>query len=443
MDESSDIATTSDRTLVWPVEGTERIGSVDVMRGVAVLGILVINIYAFALPTVVLKNPPAAGGFTGMNLATWMTTHMLFYHKVMPIFSMLFGGGLILLASRLESKGLPVRGIYYRRIFWLLVFGICHAYLLWIGDILYFYAICGLLIYLFRRKSSKALIILGIVIYLIVLPLQHGLGRMFEFMRDTAERAEITLAEGGALDEAETGILEGWNSVRKGLDPTDEQIAEEIEIHRDGYAGIARHRAQGLIWMHTMATLFYFIWRIGGLMLIGMGLMKAGFFSAARSAKFYTSMLVACYCLGFLIVYVGMQRLMANGFDIVYIYKEGAAFNIVGGPLVALGHVSLVMLICKADALSWLTSRLAAVGRMAFSNYISQTIICTTIFYGYGFGLFGRYDRIQLMGFVLAVWILQLIVSPIWLKRFRFGPLEWVWRTLTYGRVQPFRIGAP
>ena len=440
MEESIGVTAVQDQVLVRPVEASERIGSIDVMRGVAVLGILVINIYAFALPVVVLKNPPVAGGFTGADLATWMAAHMLFYHKVMPIFSMLFGGGLILLASRLESKGLPVRRIYYRRILWLLLFGLCHAYLLWIGDILYFYAACGLLIYLFRRKSSRTLIILGVIFYLIVLPLQHGLGRMFEFMRDTAERAELTLAAGETLDEAEVGLLEGWRSVRQNLDPTDEQIAEEVEIHKDGYVGIMKHRAQGLIWMHTVATLFYFLWRIGGLMLIGMGLMKAGFFSAARSRRFYASMLVACYCAGFWLVYTGMRGLMANDFDVVYVYKTGAAFNLVGGPLVALGHVCLVMLICKACSLSWLTYRLAAVGRMAFSNYISQTIICTTIFYGYGLGLFARYDRLQLMGFVLAVWIVQLVVSPIWLKRFRFGPLEWLWRTLTYGRAQPFRI---
>ena len=425
-----------------PVQADERIGSVDVMRGIAVLGILAINIYAFALPTAVLKNPPLAGGFTGADLATWIATHMLFYHKFMPIFSMLFGGGLILLASRLESRGVSVRGIYYRRILLLLVFGLCHAYLLWIGDILYFYAFCGLFIYLFRRKSARKLIIIGVVVYLIVLPLQHGLGRMFEFMRDTADRAEATLGEGGTLDEAESGILEGWRSIRRSLQPTGEELDGEISIYRDGYGGIAAHRAQGLVWMHTMATLFYFLWRIGGLMLIGMGLMKMGFFSASRSTRFYVSMLVICYLLGLSIVYVGMRRLMAHGFDIVYVYKEGAAFNMIGGPLVALGHISAVMLVCRAGVLRRLTSRLASVGRMAFSNYISQTIICTTLFYGYGFGLFARYGRIQLMGFVLAVWILQLVVSPIWLKRFRFGPLEWLWRTLTYGKAQPFRIGA-
>ena len=425
-----------------PVQTSERIASIDVMRGIAVLGILVINIYAFSLPTAVLKNPPVAGGFTGADLATWIATHMLFYHKFMPIFSMLFGGGLILLASRLESRGLPVRGIYYRRILWLLLFGLCHAYLLWIGDILYFYAACGLLIYLFRKKSSRKLIILGVIFYLVVLPLQHGLGRMFEFMRETADRAEITLAEGGELNEAEAGILEGWRSIRENLDPTEEQLAEEIDVYRDGYAGIAKHRAQALVWMHTMATLFYFLWRIGGLMLIGMGLMKMGFFSAARSARFYAWMLIICYLAGLSIVYLGMRRLIANDFDFIYVYKEGAAFNVIGGPLVALGHVSLVMLICKAGILSWLTNRLAAVGRMAFSNYISQTIICTTLFYGYGFGLFAGFGRFQLMGFVLAIWILQLVVSPIWLKRFRFGPLEWLWRTLTYGKAQPFRIEA-
>ncbi len=442
MEGSSGVVTLPDGVPAAPVRAGERIESVDVMRGIAVLGILGINIYSFALPTAVLKNPPLAGGFTGADLATWIVTHMFFYHKFMPIFSMLFGGGLILLASRLESKGVSVRGIYYRRILLLLLFGLCHAYLLWIGDILYFYAFCGLFIYLFRRKSSRTLIITGVVLYLVVLPLQHGLGRMFEFMRETADQAEVTLAEGGTLDEAQRGILEGWRSVSQSLQPTGEEIGEEIVIYRDGYAGIAAHRAQGLVWMHTVATIFYFLWRIGGLMLIGMGLMKAGFFSASRSTGFYVWMLVICYLLGFSLVYVGMRRLMANGFDIVYIYKEGAAFNVVGGPLVALGHISAVMLVCKAGVLPRFTSRLASVGRMAFSNYISQTILCTTLFYGYGFGLFARYGRFQLMGFVLAVWIVQLAVSPIWLERFRFGPLEWLWRTLTYGKVQPFRLGA-
>jgi len=440
LEDTSGIKAVSGGEAARPVRANERIGSVDVMRGIAVLGILAINIYSFGLPAVVLKNPSVAGGFAGADLAVWMTTHMLFYHKFMPIFSMLFGGGLILLASRLESKGLPLKRIYYRRILWLLMFGLLHAYLLWIGDILYFYAVCGLLIYLFRRKSSRTLLMLGVIVYLVVLPLQHGLGRAFEFMRDTAEKAEVTLAGGGTLDEAERGLLEGWRSVRRSLAPTAEELAEEVEIYRDGYGGIAKHRAQGLVWMQTMATLFCFLWRIGGLMLIGMGLMKMGFFSAERSRRFYATMLVVCYCIGFWLVYTGMRKLMANGFDIVYVYREGALYNMIGGPLVALGHISVVMLVCKAGAIPWLTSRLAAVGRMAFSNYISQTILCTTIFYGYGLGLFARFDRAALMVFVVAIWVLQLVVSPIWLKRFRFGPLEWLWRTLTYGEAQPFRV---
>jgi uncharacterized protein len=426
-----------------PVDSSERIASIDVMRGVAVLSILVINIYSFGLPMAVLKNPPVAGGITGVDFGTWLATHMVFYHKFITIFSMLFGGGLVLLSSRLELRGLSVRGIYYRRILWLLLFGLCHAYLLWIGDILYFYAICGLLIYLFRRKSSRKLIIIGTVVYLVVLPLQHGAGRMFEFMSDTAERAEIALAEGKEINEAEAGILEGWKNIRRGFAPTQEELEREIEVFRDGYAGIVKERTGALLWMQTMATLFYFIWRIGGLMLIGMGLMKAGVFSAARSKRFYVAMLVSCYAVGFTLVAIGVVKLIAHDFDFIYNYKTASLFNLVGAPLVSFGHISVVMLVCKSGALGWITRRLAAVGRMAFSNYIFDAVVCTTIFYGYGFGLFARYGRFQLMGFVLAIWIVQLIVSPIWLERFRFGPLEWIWRTLTYGRAQPFRIGAP
>lgn len=439
MEMSGTMPEASDQISPRPVDSSERIASVDVMRGVALLGILAINIYAFGLPAAVLNNPPIAGGFTGIDYSTWLATHMLFYHKFMPIFSMLFGGGLVLLSARLEQKGLPVRRIYYRRILWLLVFGLCHAYLLWIGDILYFYAVCGLLIYLFRCASSRKLIIIGTIVYLVVLPLQHGVGRMFEFMDDTAGQVEIALAEGRTPTEAELGIRETWRQIRKSFAPTKEELEQEIEIYRDGYVGIVKERAGALLWMQTMATFFYFLWRIGGLMLIGMGLMKAGVFSAARSKRFYVAMLVACYAAGFTLVALGVRRLVSHDFDFIYNYQTASLFNLVGGPLVSLGHISVVMLVCRSGALAWLTGRLAAVGRMAFSNYIFDTVVCTTIFYGYGLGLFARFGRFQLLGFVLVIWIVQLIVSPLWLQHFGFGPLEWLWRTLTYGKVQPFR----
>ncbi len=423
-----------------PVEAAARIDSIDVLRGFALLGILVINIYTFALPHVAIKNPPLVGGFTGLDFATWLVSHMIFYHKFMPIFSMLFGAGVVLLTSRLEEKGLEVRRIYYRRIFWLVIFGLLHSHLLWVGDILYPYAICGVIVYLFRKATVRRLIIVGVIGICVSVGSNHMLGQLFNYMRSGAERVEIKLAEGKDLDKDDERFVESWEGMRKNLMPTPEDIESVIETYRGGYIGIIKDRTPQLIMVQTVGVIFLLIWRLGGFMLIGMALLKSGILSAARSMRFYAWMALICYGVGLTVVGIGVAKNAGHGFDVIYVYKYGGQYNIIGGTIVALAHISVIMMICKAGVLSRLTSRLAAIGRMAFSNYISHTVICSTIFYGYGFGLFNKFGRFQLMGFVLAIWIVQIVVSPLWLERFRFGPLEWLWRSLTYGKRQPFRI---
>ena len=423
-----------------PVETSERISSIDVLRGFALLGILVMNIYVFALPGVTMKNPPIAGGFTGLDYATWFVSHMLFYHKFMPIFSMLFGAGVVLLTTRLEERGLQVRRIYYRRIFWLVIFGLLHAHLLWVGDILYPYAICGAIVYLFRKASVRRLIIVGIVGIGISMISNHLIGQMFRYMKATSAQAELKLAEGEELRKDEEGILESWKEMRKNMMPGPEDIEHINEIYRDGYAGIVKDRSPQLIWIQTVGLVFMLAWRLAGFMLIGMALLKTGILSAARSMRFYAWMAVICYAIGLTVVGIGVSKNIDHGFDVIYIYKYGGQYNIVGGTIVSLAHIAVMMMICRAGVLARLMKRFAAVGRMAFSNYISHTLICSTLFYGYGFGLFNRFGRFQLMGFVVVIWILQIIISPIWLERFRFGPLEWLWRSLTYGKRQPFKI---
>jgi len=140
------------------------------------------------------------------------------------------------------------------------------------------------------------------------------------------------------------------------------------------------------------------------------------------------------------LVAAGAYGKIRHNFDVVYLFAGGMAFNDAGSILVALGHVGALILVYQAGAAAWLTRRLAAVGRMALSNYLMHTIIRTTLFYGYGFGLFGRLDRVQLLGVVVAIWAIQLWLSPIWLKSFRFGPAEWLWRSLTYGKAQPMQV---
>ena len=423
-----------------PVDISKRIASVDVMRGVALLGILVINIIVFALPGMTLKNPLVAGGFHGADFVTWLVSYLLFYHKFMPVFSMLFGAGLVLMSDRAEASGRPLWRVYYRRILWLLVFGLAHGYLLWVGDILYSYAICGLLLYPLRRLSGRKLIVISLIVYLIGVPMIIGSGIYFVSLKGEVAEMKSVLERGGTLTERQERMRGRWEEMRSNFDPTPEEVSSEIEIYRDGYWGIVKHRAPRALMMQTMVMLFLVLWRVGGLMILGMGLMKLGVFSAGRSLRFYVTCILAGYGIGLLIVAFGASRLIENNFDFIYLFGSGGLYNYGGGVLVALGHIGVVMIVCKSGLLRELKKRLAAVGRMALTNYLMHTVICTAIFFGYGLGLFGKIGRFGLMGFVLGIWILQLMVSPIWLRYFRFGPMEWLWRTLTYGFKQPIRL---
>jgi uncharacterized protein len=175
-------------------------------------------------------------------------------------------------------------------------------------------------------------------------------------------------------------------------------------------------------------------------MLLGMALFKTGVLSAARSGRFYAGMVAIGYGAGLPLVIAGVVRNFAAGWAYEYSMFFGSQYNYWGSVLVALGHVGLVMLFCRSGLLSGLKRVLAAYGRMALTNYLVQTVICTTLFYGHGLGLFGYVERWQQILLVVAIWVVQLVYSPLWLQRYRFGPAEWAWRSLTYGRRQPMRI---
>lgn len=427
-----------------PVAAAERIDSVDTLRGFAVLGILVMNIYFFALPGAVYFNPLVWGGADGLNLYTWVVTHIFFEQKFFSIFSMLFGAGVVLMHQRAERRGITFGGVWYSRIFWLLLIGAVHAYFFWYGDILFTYAVCGLLIYLFRRVSPKVLITVGILVMLVALPISTGMGFLVGFIRDTAVEAEALVAEGQDLDALQQAMLDSWAEMQKEYDPTPGQLREEIDLYANGsYWSIFVDRFPVVLNMQLVAGLINVYWHIGGLMLIGMGLMKSGVFSGERSYRCYRRMVIGGYGAGLPLGLLSVQQLAAHDFDFIYTFTIGGYFNYFSGFFMALGHVGLVMLVCKAGLFRAFQRRLAAVGRMALTNYLMHTLLCTLIFYSYGLGLFGRLERFQLMGVVLAIWVLQLAVCRPWLERFRFGPAEWLWRSLTYRRRQPFRVAAP
>jgi uncharacterized protein len=420
---------TQEPNLLTPVRPGERIASIDVLRGVALLGILSINIWGFALPYVVFNDPSAAGGWDAVNRGVWMVFHLLAEQKMMSLFSMLFGAGLIVMVRRSDARNTSLLGIYYRRIAWLLVFGLLHAYLLWTGDILVPYALCGLVLYPFRRLRPRTQIILGLLVFFSQVAMTAGLGLLLLNLRE---------ATGPDNDRGPDELRELRQTLEDNLFPP-RDIEKQIDEHREGYVPQFWRRASDNINVETGEFLLWAGPRAGGLMLVGMALMQLGVFAATRSYRFYVRLMLAGYGLGLPLVAYGIYDMMTHDFDFLRQDLISGHFNYVGSLLVALGHVGLVMLICKAGLLSWLTSRLAAVGRMALSNYLMQTIVCTTLFEGWGFGLFGRLDRLELLGVVASIWLVQLVISPWWLRRFRFGPMEWLWRSLTYGRVYPLR----
>ena len=422
-----------------PVEARERFVSLDLLRGIAILGILVMNIYAFAMPFIAYTNPLRMGGTEPWNIGTWMFTHILFDQKFISIFAMMFGAGIVLMSGRAESGGNKPAGFYYRRQLWLVVIGAIHAYLIWIGDILFMYALIGMLAYLFRKRTPKTLIIVACCLIPVTLLFNYGNAYQTTKMMGMVAEVEVLVEQGEELDDEQQQLLEDWEGMRTFMMPTDEDIANEVEIYRGDYVGIVQHRAPIVAMMQLFFVFGYGLFRVGGLMLIGMALMKLGVFTAQRSNAYYTRLMLAGYGLGLPMTVFSAIDLYAHEFDTLYALTTGGFANFFGSILVALGHIGLVMLIAKSGAFAGLMRRFAAVGRMALTNYLMHSVVLTTVFYGYGFGLYGSVPRLAQMAFVAALIGFQLWFSPWWLERYRFGPVEWLWRSVTYWRPQPMR----
>jgi len=402
---------------VTPITSEERIRSLDVLRGFALLGILVMNIQCMSMIETAYFNPTSYGDFEGINRAVWAVCHVFGDQKFMALFSMLFGAGIVVFATRLEEKGRRPAGLHYRHAFWLIVFGCLHGYLLWYGDILFTYGICALVAYLLRRLPPIWLLLLGFVLlgFCSLLYLFFGWG--------IPTLAPEKIAEMEALM---------WT-------PTAEAVTKEVAAYRGGFGEQMGHRALASLGMQTEAFFVYLAWRAGGLMLIGMAFYKWGILSGLRSDRFYAILAVVGFGIGVPVISWGAVQQFRHEWAFPYSFFHGSQFNFWGSLFVTAGYIGALVLALRRlkDAKLW--NPLAAVGRMAFTNYILQTVIVTFVFYGHGFGLFGRVERIGQLGIVAAVWIFEILLSAAWMSRFRFGPLEWLWRSLTYWKLQPFR----
>lgn len=431
--------TTTNQPVFNPTQKKSRINSLDVIRGIALLGILLMNINGMGLPFS-YSDPTIAGGADGLNLNVWIANNMLFEGTMRGLFTLLFGAGVILLTSRLEKSGagIDTADIYYRRILWLLAFGLINVWiLLWHGDILYPYALFALMLFPFRNTSIKKLIITGCL--LISLGMLWDVSDHHKTLKTQKNgmEAQTLKTQGTTLTEIQETDLKDWEKLKNKKTP--KEVNEQIEKMQKGYWEVLLAKVNLNQIMQTWRPYRYWTWDILSYMLLGMAFFKLHIFHGERTNTFYALMLFIGYGIGLSVNYYETQLLLDSNFDAVTISNTNQTYQL-GRLFTTMGHIGLFMLFIKSGILAFLQKALAAVGTMALTNYLMHSIITSIIFYGFGFGLFGQLQRYELYYVVGGIWIFQLIFSPIWLKYFQYGPLEWLWRSLTYQKMQAFRI---
>ena len=392
-----------------PTPPSERLVSLDALRGFALLGILVVNSWVFAMPEATLANPTVYGDFTGVNYWAWFVGHVFAQQKFITIFTLLFGAGIILFLEG-DKGGYSPAMLYVRRMGLLVVFGLAHAYLLWYGDILVAYGLCAFAVVLLRPLPAWALTVTGIA--LVAVP---------------------SLVEGVA------GLVVDPATIASSWQPAPETLQREVAAYQGSWADQLEHRVPTAFQRQTTGLLSYTGLRVSGTMLLGMALYRWGVLTNGRSSRFYGWLVLGGASVGLATILTGVWYIEAANWapEAALFWRQ---FNYWGSFALAGAYVGGVMLYSRWRPKGPLTRALAAVGRTAFSNYILQTVLATAIFYGHGLGLFGQVSRVEILGVVVAIWLVQVAASLLWLRYFRYGPLEWLWRVLTYGKRYPLRV---
>lgn len=428
-----------------PIAESDRIILLDSLRGLALCGILLMNIPGFALPQIQALDPSVRNELSGLNFYAYYIIELFLEGSQRAIFTMLFGAGMLLFLGRLEKKidGLMVAELYFRRQLWLLLFGLFNAYiLLWFWDVLFHYAIFGMLLFPFKRLTPKSLYIAAGVC-LALMTVRENVG----FYR---EKAVIQKGEAiAALDTTRvklTDVQKEELEAMKGLREETTRESKEKKLQKNerlvlgSYADLYQDHSDRSYRGETDGVFYFLVWDVLIFMFIGMAFYKTGVITGAQPAKVYWWMFVVGLGVGLPLSYLRLQPLIEHQFDFYTIIKnEPFEFYEISRVFRSLGIFGLVMLMYKSGWFKWLFALMRPVGQMAFTNYLMQSFLCGLIFYGVGFGLFGKLQRYEMYYVVLGVWIVQIIYSHLWLRYFQFGPLEWLWRSLTYWKRQPIK----
>lgn len=403
-----------------------RIKEIDVLRGIALIGIYWINVVIFALPHGAYSLPNLLGDAEAINIGTWAFSEVFVEGTMRALFSMLFGASTLIFLNeaKLETGGgLATVDRYYRRCLVLMLFGLIHAYLLlaqW--DLLFMYGLLGMFLFPVRNLTPRLLIVLAVVLFLI--SDVNSWNENFESLKGNEEIRTLSPQKTKPY----------FDQMRQ--TNTDEMQAD-YDTYRSGYWDIFVAQQPVVSEQQSSKVYSEHFFDIGGMMLMGMALFKLGVLTGKRSMTFYLSMWAVGWLVGGSLRGIEAHELYLVDFnsdarDPFYLMPYNTDRIIM-----TLGHVGLFGVVLKAGLLKWCSPALSAVGRLALTNYVGQTVLSILFFYGFGLGFYGYFERYQLTWVFLAVVAIQIVLSILWLRHYRMGPLEWLWRSIIYGQWQP------
>jgi uncharacterized protein len=390
------------------------------------MGILAMNITDFGLPGAAYMNPVAYGTQGPADLAAWALNFILLDGKMRGLFSLLFGASMLLVIERAAAKGEPPASTHFRRMLWLALFGLLHYYLIWHGDILFGYAVAGMAAWFFRNMAPSDLIKWGVGFVVVQLLLFMALAVGI-----------FLLADAVAGPEPAAGALDAWAGKQEmfGIAPAG-RIEEILALYRGSWSRIVEHRvmAEG---DGPFVGLLFFSWETIGYMLFGMAALKTGFLKGEWAPESYRRTAILCLGIALPVYAILAAILYLDGFSVPMVAAIWLPATVPVRPVAIVGTAALIILLTRSGGP--LVERIAAAGRAAFTNYLGTSIAMSTLFFGYGGGLFGRLSRVELWIVVLAAWAVMLLWSKPWLERHLYGPFEWAWRSLSRWSLQPMR----
>ncbi len=413
-------------TVVGPLGAGERWVALDVVRGLAICGILLVNMAGFSTPPQVAELSSPYWTAPSDRAAQWLI-HALAQTKFYSLFSFLFGLGMAVQMERIEARGGRFVPLYVRRLIVLLGFGLVHALLFWSGDVLTIYAVLGFVLLLVRHWPDRVILPLALLLHLLPLAYYTPIAVQTELSRRDPEY-NATVTEWLAERDAE--LLQEAQGV--------------VAVYRHGsVADMFRQRLSELA-TNLFDTLVYFVPHVLALFLLGLhvGRRRVLHDPGAHPALWRG---LAAVGLPIGVLCGAVEATLAQDTEYIASWTTLAAYalRVVGTPLLAAGYTAVIMLLLSREGWARRLAPLAAVGRMALTNYLFQTLICTTLCYGYGLRWYGRITPTGGLALAVVIFACQVPLSILWLRHFRFGPLEWLWRSATYLRRPPFREPRP